>query len=81
LDIGVVEPVDLPFPDAGGLAGAASQDAFCANTTCVITLIYDQSGKGNHLVQAAPDRPFRARRRTLVSCKMSLNWGSDSHAR
>jgi len=40
--------------DAGGYADAAAQDAFCANTICFITLIYDQSGKGNHLYQAPP---------------------------
>ncbi len=49
LDIGVVQPSD---GDAGGYADAAAQDAFCANTYCWITTIYDQSGKGNHLVQA-----------------------------
>ena len=54
LDIGVVKPVDSPAPDAGGYADAAAQDAFCANTICVINLIYDQSGKRNHLYQAAP---------------------------
>ena len=49
LDIGVVQP---SAGDAGGYADAAAQDAFCANTYCWITTIYDQSGKGNHLVQA-----------------------------
>lgn len=39
---------------AGGVANAATQDKFCAGTTCVITIIYDQSGKGNHLTQAPP---------------------------
>jgi hypothetical protein len=38
----------------GGFAKAATQDSFCANTTCVITVIYDQSGKGNNLTQAPP---------------------------
>ncbi len=52
LDIGVVQPVGSPVPDAGGYADAAAQDAFCANTYCWITTLYDQSGKGNHLVQA-----------------------------
>jgi hypothetical protein len=33
----------------GGFADAASQDTFCASTTCTIATIYDQSGKGNHL--------------------------------
>ena len=37
---------------AGGYANAAAQDAFCAHTTCVITIIYDQSGHGNNLTQA-----------------------------
>jgi non-reducing end alpha-L-arabinofuranosidase len=37
---------------AGGFANAAAQDSFCANTTCVITVIYDQSGRGNNLTQA-----------------------------
>jgi non-reducing end alpha-L-arabinofuranosidase len=36
----------------GGVANAATQDSFCANTTCVITEIYDQSGNGNNLTQA-----------------------------
>src|SRR5215469_7325179 len=51
-DIGVVAPSASPFPDAGGYADAAGQDAFCANTTCLITEVYDQSGHGNDLTQA-----------------------------
>jgi hypothetical protein len=39
---------------AGGVANAASQDSFCANTSCVITIIYDQTGRGNNLTQAPP---------------------------
>ncbi len=34
---------------AGGAANAASQDSFCANTSCVITIVFDQSGHGNDL--------------------------------
>ena len=52
LDIGVVQPSASPVPDAGGYADAAAQDAFCANTYCWITTIYDQSGKHNDLTQA-----------------------------
>jgi hypothetical protein len=37
---------------AGGVADAAAQDSFCAGTSCVITVIYDQSGHGNNLTQA-----------------------------
>src|SRR5438034_4246910 len=51
LDIGIVPP---SATDAGGYADAAAQDAFCANTLSVINLIYDQSGKGNDLLQAPP---------------------------
>ncbi|KAJ7153530.1 family 54 glycoside hydrolase [Mycena crocata] len=39
---------------AGGTANAAAQDSFCAGTTCLITIIYDQSGRNNHLTQAPP---------------------------
>jgi len=52
LDIGVVQPLASPVPDAGGYANAAAQDAFCANTYCWITTIYDQSPKHNDLTQA-----------------------------
>jgi hypothetical protein len=37
---------------AGGYANAAAQDSFCADTSCVITVVYDQSGRGNNLTQA-----------------------------
>ncbi|KUI70040.1 putative alpha-L-arabinofuranosidase B [Cytospora mali] len=37
---------------AGGVANAAAQDTFCSGTTCLITIIYDQSGNGNHLTRA-----------------------------
>jgi len=40
---------DVRPVSAGGVANAATQDAFCSGTTCVITVIYDQSGHGNHL--------------------------------
>jgi len=33
----------------GGFADGGSQDTFCSGTTCVITVVYDQSGKGNDL--------------------------------
>ena len=40
-DIGLLAP--------GGTANAATQDSFCAGTTCVITVVYDQSGRGNNM--------------------------------
>jgi non-reducing end alpha-L-arabinofuranosidase len=33
----------------GGFADGGSQDTFCSGTTCVITVVYDQSGNGNDL--------------------------------
>jgi hypothetical protein len=42
---------DIPVLSAGGFANSAAQDSFCAGTTCVISIIYDQSGKGNHLTK------------------------------
>lgn len=45
---------DIRVRSAGGVADAAAQDSFCAGTTCLITTIYDQSGRYNHLSQAPP---------------------------
>jgi hypothetical protein len=45
-DIGVLAP--------GGFANAADQDAFCGTDACTISIIYDQSGMGNHLTKAPP---------------------------
>ena len=45
-DIGVVR--------RGGVANGAEQDDFCAGTGCVITTVYDQSGRGNHLAYQGP---------------------------
>jgi hypothetical protein len=39
---------------AGGYANAAAQDTFCAGTSCTITVIYDQSGRGNNLTIEGP---------------------------
>ncbi|MGW5611131.1 alpha-L-arabinofuranosidase B [Streptomyces sp. NPDC003753] len=44
--------LNIGLLSTGGYANAAAQDSFCANTSCVITVIYDQSGKGNNLTQA-----------------------------
>jgi hypothetical protein len=45
---------DVGVLGAGGVVNAATQDTFCANTSCVITIIYDQSGRNNRLTQAPP---------------------------
>jgi len=61
---------------AGGYANAAAQDSFCSGTSCVITVIYDQSGKGNNLTQApgggaagGPDNLANA-----TAAPTTLNW-------
>src|SRR6187455_3017230 len=51
LNIGLVKATK---DDPGGYADATVQDVFSANTLCWITKIYDQSGKGNHLIQGPP---------------------------
>jgi hypothetical protein len=33
----------------GGIADTAPEDTFCTGSTCVLTVVYDQSGKGNDL--------------------------------
>ncbi|MET7403113.1 alpha-L-arabinofuranosidase B [Dactylosporangium sp. NPDC005572] len=45
---------DVGLLSAGGYVDAAAQDTFCANTNCLITIIYDQSGRNNRLTQAPP---------------------------
>lgn len=44
--------LDIGFVD--GYADAAAQDAFCAGSACVISIIYDQAPFGNHLTPAPP---------------------------
>jgi hypothetical protein len=40
---------DVGLLSAGGYANAATQDSFCANTSCTITKIYDQSANHNDM--------------------------------
>ena len=40
---------DIGLLSAGGYANAATQDSFCANTSCTITKIYDQSSNHNDM--------------------------------
>lgn len=40
---------DILTLSPGGFADGGSQDTFCSGTTCVITVVYDQSTKGNNL--------------------------------
>jgi len=47
-------PQDIMPLAPGGLANAAAQDTYCGTDACTISIIYDQSGKGNHLTAAPP---------------------------
>jgi hypothetical protein len=40
---------DIEFLPQVGVADSAAQDTFCTGTTCTISVVYDQSGKANHL--------------------------------
>jgi hypothetical protein len=43
---------DVGVLSSGGVANAATQDTFCSGSTCNISILYDQSGNGNHLTRA-----------------------------
>jgi hypothetical protein len=40
---------DISFQAQSGAADSAAQETFCTGTKCTISVVYDQSGKGNHL--------------------------------
>ncbi|MFG1677031.1 arabinofuranosidase catalytic domain-containing protein [Micromonospora sp. NPDC049282] len=61
---------------AGGYADAAGQDAFCGGTTCVITVVYDQSGRGNDLwYQGSAQVPGSTSSRPATATSESLTVG------
>ena len=45
-------PKDIMVLAPGGFANSADQDAYCGTDACTISIIYDQSGMGNHLTKA-----------------------------
>jgi len=45
---------DINTSSTGGYAKAATQDSFCAGTTCTITIIYDQTSRHNDLAIEGP---------------------------
>jgi hypothetical protein len=63
---------------AGGAADAAGQDSFCAGTTCVITVVYDQSGRGNDMwYQGSSVVPGSSQSRPATATSESLTVGGD----
>ena len=43
---------DVPVQSAGGFVDISVQDSFCANTTCTISILYDQSANHNDLTKS-----------------------------
>ncbi|MDN3025961.1 arabinofuranosidase catalytic domain-containing protein [Streptomyces sp. S.PB5] len=63
---------------AGGAADASAQDSFCAGTTCVITVVYDQSGRGNDLwYQGSAQVPGSTQSRPALATSESLAVGGN----
>ncbi|WP_169950876.1 arabinofuranosidase catalytic domain-containing protein [Microbispora sp. H11081] len=63
---------------AGGVANAAAQDSFCAGTTCVVTVVYDQSGRGNDLwYQGSSVVPGSPQSRPAIATTESLTVGGN----
>ncbi|MEV0354389.1 arabinofuranosidase catalytic domain-containing protein [Nonomuraea sp. NPDC050680] len=63
---------------AGGVADAAAQDSFCAGATCVITVVYDQSGRGNDLwYQGSSVVPGSPQSRPATATTESLTVGGN----
>ncbi|MBO3751219.1 lectin [Streptosporangiaceae bacterium NEAU-GS5] len=63
---------------AGGAANAAAQDSFCSGTSCVITVVYDQSGRGNDLwYQGSSVVPGSSSSRPATATSESLTVGGN----
>ncbi|MEV4328156.1 arabinofuranosidase catalytic domain-containing protein [Microbispora rosea] len=63
---------------AGGSADAGAQDSFCAGTTCVITVVYDQSGRGNDLwYQGSSVVPGSTQSKPAIATTESLSVGGN----
>ncbi len=58
---------------AGGVANAAAQDSFCAGTSCVITVVYDQSGRGNDVWYQGSGSPVGGRDNPASATSESLS--------
>jgi hypothetical protein len=59
-----------------GFADAAAVDAACAGTICTVSLLYDQSGKGNHLSVAKKGLQFGGPNAALDNFESSATKGS-----
>lgn len=46
------QTIDINAVAPGGIADGGAQDSFCKGSTCLISILYDQSGTGNDLNQS-----------------------------
>jgi hypothetical protein len=64
---------DVGVSGVGGVVDAGVQDAFCGGVTCVVTVVYDQSGRGNDLwYQGSSVVPGSTQSRPAVATTESL---------
>jgi hypothetical protein len=70
---------DVGAVTAGGVADAAAQDMFCSGTTCVITVIYDQTGKGNDLWYQGSDSPVGGKDKPASATGESIRIGGNGN--
>jgi len=67
---------DIGLLTTGGVVNAAAQDSFCSGTSCVITVVYDQSGRGNDLwYQGSSVVPGSSQSRPATATTESLTVG------
>ncbi len=67
------ETIDI-YADKDGYADVETHERFCEGRVCYISVIYDQSGMENHLMQAAPgtfDGPAKGMFNTLPLADMA----------
>jgi hypothetical protein len=63
---------DIGLLSQGGFAKAQDQDDFCGSDACTISIIYDQSGKANHLTKAPPGEAKKTEAREAVANALPL---------
>jgi hypothetical protein len=67
---------DIAVAMPGGVADAATQDAFCMGASCVMTMLYDQSGHGNHLEYQGAGSTVGGQDKPASATSESLNVGT-----
>ncbi|WP_231494929.1 arabinofuranosidase catalytic domain-containing protein [Cellulomonas sp. KRMCY2] len=71
------QTLDIGLLAVGDYANAAAQDAFCAGTTCVITIVYDQTSNHNDLTPA-PGGPLGGPNNPAVANKLPVTLAGHS---